>query len=239
VREIQNWCMDGRGFNDIDYNFLVRSTTGEIYEGRGWDVVGSHTKGFNTEGAGVCVIGDNEISDAAKVSVLALYAEYNRRCDRTLKINGHGDLTPTDCPGDVIGRWLAAGMPAPDGTSILAEDDDMATISQNDFNARMDAWWLARMSPSAGNNPQRAALRVAPWHQEVGNSGKDAHTFLFVDMLRLLRQAAGTDDVNEEDIAKLVLRGLTPAQIAAAVVAALPAHQIKELTDEIATRQPA
>jgi hypothetical protein len=30
---------------------------------------------------------------------------------------------------------------------LEGEDDDMATITQSDFNARMDAWWTARMSP--------------------------------------------------------------------------------------------
>jgi hypothetical protein len=78
VRAIQDWCMDGRGFADIDYNHLVRSTTGEIYEGRGWNVIGSHTVDYNTSGVGVCVIGNNQISDAAKDAVLWLYDEYNR-----------------------------------------------------------------------------------------------------------------------------------------------------------------
>lgn len=113
VSAIQSWCMDGRGFNDVDYNFLVRATTGEIYEGRGWNVVGSHTTNFNTSGLGVCVIGDNEIGDAAKRSVRWLYEQANRRSGRTLQVRGHRQLatTGTDCPGDVIASWLHAGMP--------------------------------------------------------------------------------------------------------------------------------
>jgi hypothetical protein len=117
--------MDGRGFADIDYNHLVRSTTGEIYEGRGWNVIGSHTVDYNTSGVGVCVIGNNQISDAAKDAVLWLYDEYNRRCDRTLFIRGHRQLatTGTSCPGDRIASWLAAGMPRPEG-------DDMPTVAE-------------------------------------------------------------------------------------------------------------
>lgn len=115
VRAIQDWCMNGRGFNDIDYNFLVRATTGEVYEGRGWSVVGSHTVGYNTTGIGVCVIGDDEIGDAAKRSVRWLYDQANHRSGRTLEIRGHRQLatTGTDCPGDVIAAWLRAGMPGP------------------------------------------------------------------------------------------------------------------------------
>lgn len=113
VRAIQDWCMDGRDFADIDYNFLVRATTGQIYEGRGWDVVGSHTTNYNTTGIGVCVIGNNELSAAAKRSVRWLYEQANRRCGRTLEVRGHRQLatTGTDCPGDVIAAWLRAGMP--------------------------------------------------------------------------------------------------------------------------------
>jgi len=123
VRAIQDWCMDGRGFSDIDYNFLVRGSTGEIYEGRGWDVIGAHTANYNTNGAGVCIIGTDTASDAAKASVRWLYEQYNKRCGKTLKIRGHRDLatTGTDCPGDRVYAWVHAGMPAP----TAPEDDDV------------------------------------------------------------------------------------------------------------------
>lgn len=111
----------GRGFADIDYNHLVRGTTGEIYEGRGWDVIGAHTTGFNTNGVGVCIIGEDTASPAAMESVRWLYEQYNARCRKTLKIRGHRDLatTGTDCPGDHVYAWVHAGMPAP-----AQEDDD-------------------------------------------------------------------------------------------------------------------
>jgi hypothetical protein len=124
VRAIQDWCMDGRGFSDIDYNFLIRATTGEIYEGRGWDVVGAHTTNYNTNGVGVCLIGTDQASDAAKTAVRWLYDQYNKRCSRTLLIHGHRELatTGTDCPGDKVFAWVHAGMPAP---APIKEDGDM------------------------------------------------------------------------------------------------------------------
>jgi peptidoglycan hydrolase-like protein with peptidoglycan-binding domain len=109
VRAIQDWCMDDRGFNDVDYNWLVRGTTGQIYEGRGWDVIGSHTKGHNTEGIGVCVISPGPISDAAKDSVRALYATAVRRAGHSLAIKGHRELDKTTCPGSMIFAWIRAG----------------------------------------------------------------------------------------------------------------------------------
>jgi hypothetical protein len=101
---------------------------------------------------------------------------------------------------------------------LEAEDDDMATITQTDFNARMDAWWSARMNPNAVDNPQRNALRVAPWQQEVGRTGKSAHNVLFGEMLPLLQQIA---DENPEEVAELVLAGMNYQAIANAVVGAL------------------
>ena len=108
VRAIQDWCMDGRGFLDIDYNFLVRGTTGQVYVGRGWAAVGSHTKGHNSQGLGVCVIGRDELTDAAKTSLRALYHEAVRSAGHPLMVHGHRDLTATACPGDVIHAWLQA-----------------------------------------------------------------------------------------------------------------------------------
>ena len=101
---------------------------------------------------------------------------------------------------------------------LEAEDDDMATITQSDFNARMDAWWNARMSPTARDNPQRNALRVAPWQQTVGRTGRTTHDVLFTDMHTLLRQAA---EDNPEQVAQLVVVAMDNQAIADAVVAAL------------------
>lgn len=110
VAAIQHWCMADRGFLDIDYNFLIRGTTGEIYEGRGWNAVGSHCVGHNTSGLGVCVIGVDDLSDAAKESVRWLYAEAARRAGHPLAVRGHLDLAQTDCPGKTIQRWLRSGQ---------------------------------------------------------------------------------------------------------------------------------
>jgi hypothetical protein len=114
--------------------------------------------------------------------------------------------------------------------ALLQEDeDDMATISQTDFNARMDAWWLARMAPNAANNPQRTALRVAPWQQEVGHTGISTHDQLFGAMLALLQTAAGQQvDVDEDAIAAAVLASLTPEKIVAGIPAGI-AQQVVAL----------
>jgi hypothetical protein len=111
---------------------------------------------------------------------------------------------------------------------LEAEDDDMATITQTDFNARMDAWWNARMAPTAADNAQRTALRLAPWQQEVGRTGMSTHNVLFGEMLNLLREIAAEDP---QQLAELVVAGMDYQAIANAVVGALadpqrPAEEI-------------
>ena len=44
---IQDWHINGNGWCDIGYSFLVGGD-GNIYEGRGWDEIGAHTGGFNS-----------------------------------------------------------------------------------------------------------------------------------------------------------------------------------------------
>lgn len=46
-----------QGLGDIAYNFLI-GCDGEAYEGRGFTIVGAHTKGFNTTSIGIAFIGD-------------------------------------------------------------------------------------------------------------------------------------------------------------------------------------
>jgi hypothetical protein len=92
------------------------------------------------------------------------------------------------------------------------EGDDMATISQSDFNDRMDAWWSARMDPAAADNKPRTFLRVAPWQQEVGRTGVTTHNTLFGSMLALLQKAAG-EKFDSAEIAKTLLAGLSAAPV--------------------------
>ncbi|HEY5859125.1 MAG TPA: N-acetylmuramoyl-L-alanine amidase, partial [Actinomycetota bacterium] len=61
IRGIQNYHIDGNGWNDIAYNFVV-DRFGRLWEGRagGVDqgVIGGHTYGCNTGTIGVCYLGD-------------------------------------------------------------------------------------------------------------------------------------------------------------------------------------
>ncbi|MEV6492406.1 hypothetical protein AB0M20_27855 [Actinoplanes sp. NPDC051633] len=106
---------------------------------------------------------------------------------------------------------------------LEAEDDDMATITQSDFNARMDAWWNSRMSPSAKDNAARTALRVAPWQQEVGRSDKSTHHVLFTEMYGMLEQLvqASPEAAAQVALAAMAETGRSTEETAAALRSAL------------------
>jgi hypothetical protein len=109
VRALQDWCMNGRGFLDIDYNFLIRGTTGDIYEGRGWNAVGSHCVGHNRTGLGICIIGTGEFTPTAVTAVRWLYEQANAKAGRPLRVLGHREAWNTACPGDNIEHWIKTG----------------------------------------------------------------------------------------------------------------------------------
>lgn len=126
-RSIQAYHMDTRGWSDIGYNFLINKR-GEIFEGRGFLVVGAHVANHNTPTMGVCFIGDtpDDLTPAAKLAGIWLRAECDRRKRlalgsraRSLLVKVHGDYSgaSTDCPGSAIRAWTRAGMPVPTGTT--------------------------------------------------------------------------------------------------------------------------
>lgn len=105
------------GWAGIGYNFAV-DLDGTVYEGRGWDGVGSQCPGRNRDGVGVYVAvgGDQQPTQAALRSVKALRDELKVRAGRTPETGWHGKYVATACCGPVLIPWVKAGMPlAPSG----------------------------------------------------------------------------------------------------------------------------
>lgn len=118
IRGIYVYHVQGRGWRDIGYNFLI-DKFGRIWEGRyggyGQMVIGAHTQGYNAYSTGVAALGSfspvSPTSDmlTAYSRILAwkfayhgvnprLYAHYP---EQTLNaIAGHRNASATECPGD-------------------------------------------------------------------------------------------------------------------------------------------
>jgi hypothetical protein len=131
VKGIQLYHVQGNGWNDIGYNFLV-DKYGQVFEGRfgGMErnVVGAHAQGFNTGSVGVAVIGHYNAAtlppaarralvqllswrlDVAHVDPLSTFnwlSGGNSRFPAGIPlflraIVGHRDTGFTDCPGDSL-----------------------------------------------------------------------------------------------------------------------------------------
>lgn len=106
------------GWSGVGYHFVV-SQAGEIFEGRGWDKVGAHCPGHNTDGLGIYigVGGDQEPTEAAKRAARWLYDEACRRTGKTLTKSWHGYDYATECPGPKLIAWVKAGMPVSGATA--------------------------------------------------------------------------------------------------------------------------
>ncbi|HSC49312.1 MAG TPA: N-acetylmuramoyl-L-alanine amidase [Gaiellaceae bacterium] len=128
VRAIELYHVQGNGWNDIGYNFLV-DKYGQVFEGRYGGitkaVVGAHAMGFNSGSVGIALIGDygsTAITPAARSALVSLIAwrldlahvdplskvvrvsagnpRYAAGTAVTLNaISGHRDVYPTSCPG--------------------------------------------------------------------------------------------------------------------------------------------
>ncbi len=105
VRFVQDFQMDGRGWWDIGYHFLI-DASGNIIEGRPENVQGSHTKGFNVNNLGIALLGDYnppvndrvtpKQMDALIALIRYLSSKYNIPSSA---IKGHRDYDQTACPG--------------------------------------------------------------------------------------------------------------------------------------------
>ncbi|MBO6933999.1 MAG: N-acetylmuramoyl-L-alanine amidase [Deltaproteobacteria bacterium] len=67
VRGIQAYHMDGRGWCDVGYHFLI-GTDGTVFEGRPLDLLGAHVGGHNTGNIGISLVGCFQNSGCAGLS---------------------------------------------------------------------------------------------------------------------------------------------------------------------------
>lgn len=104
--EIQNLHMDGRGFADVAYHYMI-AKDGTIYEGRELNIRGAHVRGFNTGSIGIVLLGNfnDEQSTESQLDSLRKLADYLRYTYAIRYLAGHKeypDQSPdgTECPGD-------------------------------------------------------------------------------------------------------------------------------------------
>jgi len=107
VRSIQRFHQSVRGWADVGYHWLVAGD-GTVFEGRGWDVVGAHCPGHNTDGWGIALLGDGSdvVPEDALESIGELLGLAEQRAGHPLALLGHRDARQTACPGDALYAWV-------------------------------------------------------------------------------------------------------------------------------------
>lgn len=118
MRGIQNFHMDGNGWNDIGYHYVVFQPHGDlkyahICEGRMVRDLPAAQLGHNTGTLAVCVYGTIDSGDPLNDNTVWAIAQLLKgtRHDKTgvtsiRTVGGHRDVTQTSCPGDTLYRAL-------------------------------------------------------------------------------------------------------------------------------------
>ncbi|XP_070571270.1 peptidoglycan recognition protein 3-like [Ptychodera flava] len=111
MRSIQNFHMDGRKWWDIGYTFCV-GEDGRVYEGRGWNVQGAHSIGYNAKSIGLCILGNfvNDSPNKAALDAAQKFLEYcveNNKLTPDYTLYGHRQSkNGTVCPGDALFKHI-------------------------------------------------------------------------------------------------------------------------------------
>ncbi|XP_034950990.1 peptidoglycan-recognition protein SC2-like [Chelonus insularis] len=122
VRSYQDLHIDTNRWLDIGYNFVIGEDS-NIYEGRGWDYVGAHAPGYNTQSIGVSIIGDfsHFLPNRGALEALHNLIECGvslGKISTNYSIIGHRQGRNTVCPGEeffnyvmTMPRWTSTPVP--------------------------------------------------------------------------------------------------------------------------------
>jgi len=114
VAEIRRWHVQGNGWSDIGYHWLV-GRRGDTMAGRPEDRIGAGVEGHNRGVIHICLIGGHgssktdDFSDhftaAQDTALRRLIEDISKRADIT-RISGHNEYAAKACPGFSVPAWL-------------------------------------------------------------------------------------------------------------------------------------
>lgn len=122
--------MDGNGWNDIGYNWLVGA--GNVYVGRGWGIVGAQAEGYNSKSHGIAILANGEEAPASDADLRAV-ADTIRDglavgwIAAPFTLVPHGDLNATACCGDFIRAQIPTIIDYVNGGGPLSPTEQAVT----------------------------------------------------------------------------------------------------------------
>jgi len=141
IRQLQAQHMDGNGWSDVGYSFLV-CTHGYVYEGRGLkrrNSANGNTALNEQDYAVLLLVGSSGLTEPtdAQLDGARDAIDYCRKEGPAgTWLGGHRDGYATACPGDAVYAWVKAGAPRP--AAQQQEEDPMAGLTKRDI---FDAVW--------------------------------------------------------------------------------------------------
>ena len=101
--DIKRWHTQNNGWRDIGYNWVVERVSGKLaaLPGRSEGDTGAHCPGRNTDGIGICMVGNFQETVPSE----ELYLFVADLCKQIMtrhpiqEIGGHRDYAATACPG--------------------------------------------------------------------------------------------------------------------------------------------
>jgi len=105
MESIRELHVNGRGWSDIGYHYVIDRTGGLNLARPNWRV-GAHCRGYNSTSIGIAVMGNFEENEFEHVTELGnLLREMKRRFPDAV-IRKHNDYGATLCPGKHLVKWL-------------------------------------------------------------------------------------------------------------------------------------
>ena len=109
VDTIRKWHVDGRGWSDIGYHYVIQ-LDGTISQGRPITRAGAHTKGHNKDSIGICYIGGIDADKKPKDTMTPEQNSAFRMLVRSIRIlfgeditiHGHNEFANKACPSFIV-----------------------------------------------------------------------------------------------------------------------------------------
>lgn len=112
--EIRSWHVDGNGWSDIGYHYVIRRN-GQTESGRDrdndgdiWEEIGAHVRGHNARSLGICLVGghgssptdgfDDHFTNEQRVALCALMHGI-QGANPNIRWLGHNAVASKACPG--------------------------------------------------------------------------------------------------------------------------------------------
>lgn len=105
VAQIRDWHVNGNGWIDIGYHFVIY-LDGSVHKGRPIEEVGAHCRGHNANSIGICYIGGctadgkhpkDTRTPEQKAALVRLVTELRSRFPNA-SVHGHSEFANKACP---------------------------------------------------------------------------------------------------------------------------------------------